>query len=56
VTAFERPVFVTATATARPGAEAELKTLAQDLIAPNRAERGCLYYAPTKAPTIPAAC
>lgn len=51
-----RPVFVTAIATACPGATAELKTLALDLTGPTGPNRAAGTTPRTTAPNTPSGC
>lgn len=51
-----RPVFVTAIATACPGATAELKTLALDLTGPTGPNRAAGTTPCTTAPNTPSGC
>lgn len=47
------PLHVIALLRARPGCEDELRTLARSLLAPTRAERGCLRYVLVEDPADP---
>ena len=48
------PLHVIALLRARPGREAELRTLARSLLTPTRAEPGCLRYVLVEDPDDPA--
>lgn len=48
------PLHVLALLRARPGREAELRVLARSLLAPTRAEEGCLRYVLVEDPSDPA--